>query len=72
MNRTVRKNTKEFAAAVKSARNVRVFSLDNGFSGAAAAEFPRWIGDDFKLYAGTNGYQARVHSNLWVEFEVAA
>jgi hypothetical protein len=70
MERTIRKNSKEFTAALKGARNVRVYSLDNGFRGAPVAEFPRWV-DDFALYAGAAGYKARVHSNLWVEFEGA-
>lgn len=73
MSRTVRKNTKEFTAAVAGAKNIRIFSLDNGFTGVAADEFPRWIGaDDFKLIADADGYKARVHSNLWIEFEAAA
>lgn len=72
MERTVRKNSKEFSSAVASATEVRVYSLDNCFSGVPATEFPTWIGDDFKLYATTNGYKARVHSNLWVEFKVPA
>lgn len=73
MNRTVRKNYKEFAAAVAGAKNIRIFSLDNCFTGVAAEAFPRWIGaDDFKLTADADGYKARVHSNLWIEFEAAA
>lgn len=71
MQRTVKKNSKEFAAAVAGATDVRVYSLDNGFTGAQVEAFPAWI-DDFKLYAIGDGYKARVHSNLWVEFKVAA
>ena len=71
MERTVKKNSKEFASALAGATDVRVYSLDNGFTGVSSEVFPKWV-DDFKLYAGPLGYKARVHSNLWVEFKVAA
>lgn len=71
MERTVKKNSKEFAAAVAKAIEVRIYSLDNGFTGVSSEGFPKWV-DDFKLYAKGNEYKARVHSNLWVEFKVAA
>ena len=72
MERAVKKNSKEFASAIAAASAVRVYSLDNGFTGVSSETFPRWIGDDFKLYATSYGYKARVHSNLWVEFKAAA
>lgn len=72
MSRTVRKNSKEFAAAVSGAKNIKVFSLGNGFTGQPVDEFPQWVGNDFQLVADAGGYKARVHSNLWFEFEVAA
>ena len=71
MERTVKKNSKEFASAVAAATDVRVYSLDNCFSGAPVEGFPEWV-DDFKLYANGDQYKAHVHSNLWVEFKVAA
>lgn len=71
MQRTVKKNSKEFAAAVAGATDVRVYSLDNGFSGASVEGFPKWI-VNFKLCSKGEGYSAHVHSNLWVEFKVAS
>lgn len=68
----VRKNSKEFAAAVAGAQNIKAYSLENGFTGKPVAEFPKWIGSDFKLARSGDGYSAYVHSNLWYEFEVAA
>lgn len=72
MTKIVRKTSNEFAAAITGAKNVKVFSLENDFSGAAAAGFPKWIGDKFQMVRDGSLYTARVHSNLWVEFEVAA
>ena len=71
MERTVRKNSREFSLAIAAATDVRIYSLDNCFSGAPVEEFPKWV-DDFKLYSSGDRYKARVHSNLWVEFKVAA
>ena len=71
MERTVRRNSKEFGAAIAGASEIRIYSLDNGFTGADADSFPSWV-EDFKLYARGNEYKAYVHSNLWVEFKVAA
>lgn len=72
MSKTIRKTSTEFAAAVAGAKNVKVFSLDNDFSGAPAPTFPKWIGEKFQMVRDGARYTARVHSNLWVEFEVAA
>lgn len=73
MERTVKKNSKEFTKAITSATEIKIYSLDNCFSGVEADEFPRWIRpDDFKLYAKGDAYKARVHSNLWIEFKAAA
>lgn len=71
-SRTIRKNSKEFEAAIASATAIKAFSLDNGFSGAAVEVFPAWIGRDFRLYAEGDTYKAHVHSNLWYEFRRAA
>lgn len=73
VGKTVRRNTKQFVAAIEGARNIRVFSLDNGFSGTPVDEFPRWIEpSDIQLVVSGEKYTARVHSNLWFEFGVAA
>lgn len=73
MTKTVRKNSKQFSAAIEGARNLRVYSLDNGFTGVAADGFPSWVDrSDIQLVTDGNRYTARVHSNLWFEFEVAA
>lgn len=73
MTNTVRKNSKEFAAAFGSARSFKIFSLENGFTGVDVSEFPRWVDkQDLALVRNGAGYIARVHSNFWVEFEVAA
>ena len=68
MQRTIKKNSKEFAAAVAGATDVKVYSLDNCFTGVSVETFPAWV-DDFKLYAIGEMYKARVHSNLWIEFK---
>lgn len=72
MAKIVRKTSTEFAAALEGAKSVKVFSLDNDFTGASAPSFPKWIGDKFQMVREGNRFTARVHSNLWVEFEVAA
>jgi len=71
MNRRIRKNAKEFAAAVANAKNIRCYSLDNCFSGKSADVIPAYLANDFELSHDGETYKARVHSNLWYEFNAS-
>lgn len=71
MTKVVRKNSKQFKAAIESARDIRVFSLENYFHGKPVDAIPAWIANDFQLVTDGAKYTARVHSNLWYEFEAA-
>lgn len=64
--RRVRKNSREFKAALANATNIKCYSLENYFSGKPVATVP--YGDDVDLSHDGERYHARVHSNLWFEF----
>lgn len=56
--------------------NVRIYSLDNCFSGEAAKDdaycinWARKLDAKFQIDEATGTGRARVHSNLWYEFDV--
>jgi len=56
--------------------NVRIYSLDNCFTGEAAKddayciEWARKLEAKFQIDEATGAGRARVHSNLWYEFDV--
>lgn len=58
-------------------KNVRIYSLENSFTGQPASdpqraiEFAAKVGAKFAHDAATNTGRARCHSNLWYEFDVA-
>lgn len=74
MNKTIAKNRLE--QFIPRIQNVRVYSLENSFSGKhaqsdeAAINFAVKVGAKFIHDASTGTGQARCHSNLWYEFDV--
>ncbi len=63
--------TNRIAAFLPKIKNVKVYSLDNGFKGEPSnIDWAVKLGAKFKT-DGAKGV-ARCHSNLWYEFEVAA
>jgi hypothetical protein len=68
MTRTIRKNSKEFTAAFANATNIRCYSLSNYFNGSTVAAICDYDRENCKLVHDGETYKARVHSNLWYEF----
>lgn len=75
--KAIRRGTKKVKDIIDNAFDVRVYSLDNGFSGThfhatndIAQNVLRKRVSDSKIYRIAKGvYMIRVHSNLWFEFQ---
>lgn len=66
--RRIRKNSREFAAAIANATDIRAYSLNNGFSGKVIEAFPAYLNNDFSIIHDGKRYHAHVHSNLYFDF----
>jgi hypothetical protein len=80
--KSIRRNAKQLPEIVRSARAVKVFSLENGFVGnpykfskeiySPTIQVEKIFKDNPNgslKYEGGGVYHYRVHSNLWYEFE---
>jgi hypothetical protein len=71
---TIAKNTNKAKQIVANAKDIRCYSLENGFSGKPMTSGPALLTEELnsfrvKLVAGENGfYTINVHSNLWYTF----
>lgn len=66
--RRIRKNSKEFKAAIANATDIRAYSLDNGFSGKVVESIPSYLNNDFSMVHHKGRYHIHVHSNLYFDF----
>lgn len=68
--RRIRKNSKEFTAAITNATDIRAYSLNNCFSGALVQTIPAYLNNDFSMVHDGKRYHIHVHSNLYFDFTV--
>ena len=79
---TIRRNTKRFRAVLENAKNIKVFTLDNGF---VAQDLPEIAGREYmqdvlnrypdtklldnKGMSSRYEYTVHIHSNRWYGFD---
>jgi len=66
--RRIRKNSKEFKAAIANATDIRAYSLNNCFIGAVVQAIPAYLNNDFSMVHHKGRYHIHVHSNLYFDF----
>lgn len=68
--KTIRKNSVE--KFIKRAFNIKVYTLDNGFTGVPVNDlvWAIYLDAKFSYDSQTGTGRARLHSNCWYEFDV--
>lgn len=77
--KTIRRNAhKMISNIIENAQTMKVYTLSNGFSPEKESANRDYLRDlvttfeaEIRHYEGTKTYKFRLHSNWWVEVEVA-